>query len=64
MLSAVFWANVFACAGSLCDQPFLYMELVQGVIIRECWADLSDETKMEVCAPLKPMMHAAGAKTF
>jgi len=40
------------------DQSFLYMELVQGVTIRECWADLSDETKMDVCAQLKPMMYA------
>jgi aminoglycoside phosphotransferase len=37
---------------------FLYMKLVQGVTICECWADLSDETKMDVCAQLKPMMHA------
>ena len=40
------------------NQSFLYMELVQGVTIRECWADLSDDTKMDLCAQLKPMMHA------
>jgi hypothetical protein len=40
------------------SQSFLYMELVQGVTIRECWADLTDETKVDVCAQLKPMMEA------
>lgn len=40
------------------DQSFLYMELVKGVTIRECWVNLSDETKMDVFAQLKPMMHA------
>jgi hypothetical protein len=34
------------------------MELIQGVAIGECWADLSDDTKMDVYAQLKPMMHA------
>ena len=38
------------------DQIFLYMELVQGVTLHECWADLSDEARMDVCAQLKPMM--------
>jgi len=40
------------------DQIFLYMELVQGVTLLDCWADLSDEAKMDVCAQLKPMMQA------
>ena len=40
------------------DDIFLYMELVQGVTLLKCWADLSDEAKIDVCTQLKPMMQA------
>lgn len=40
------------------DESFLYMELVQGVTLLECWADMSDKAKIDVCAQLKPMMQA------
>ena len=29
-----------------------------GVTICECWADLSEEAKMDVCAQRKPIMYA------
>ncbi len=40
------------------DYIFLYMELVQGVTLLECWANLSNEAKMDVCAQLKPMIQS------
>lgn len=40
------------------DQSFLYMELIQGVTLLECWAHLSDKAKIDVCAQLKLMMQA------
>jgi len=40
------------------EESFLYMELVQGITLLECWADLSDQATIDVCAQLKPMLEA------
>jgi hypothetical protein len=40
------------------DLSFLYLELVQGVTLLECWADMSDKAKIDVCVQLKSMMQA------
>jgi hypothetical protein len=38
------------------DEVFIYMELVQGVTLRECWDTFSDDDKITICQELGRMI--------